>query len=87
MRASVAALALSLVVVAATSNSCSAEPAAPRGPQPIPQQGSLDGIEERRILLSDGREVVCITWVDRGYTSSSTAAGISCDWEHAEGHE
>lgn len=46
----------------------------------VDQQSSTRGIEERKVKLSDGRTITCITWVDSGYQYENTAAGISCDW-------
>lgn len=46
----------------------------------IKTQTSTRGLEERKVTLSDGRIVTCITWVDSGYQYENTASGISCDW-------
>jgi hypothetical protein len=80
-------LAAAGVILAAAggTSSCSGEGASPREPQPIQQQSSTDGIEERKIMLHDGTVLTCITWVDSGYSGDGTAAGIDCDWASKRG--
>jgi hypothetical protein len=41
---------------------------------------STHGMEERRISLSDGRTITCITWSDHSLLTENTSSGISCDW-------
>lgn len=75
------ALAATLALAGCGTASGSSNPAPVRtNGGPVKQQTSTDGFEERKIKLSDGRTVTCLTWVDSGYQYENTAAGLSCDW-------
>lgn len=79
----VATLALAGCAKATEGSSNPAPPSTGGGS--VKQQTSTDGFEERKITLSDGRTITCLTWVDSGYQYENTAAGLSCDWPKDEG--
>lgn len=79
------AIVIAGVVLALIFSGCSAQPGSsgynpPDDPGNVGTSTDTQGMEERHIRLSDGREIVCITWVDSGYQYENTASGISCDW-------
>lgn len=54
----------------------------PQAPSEI-DQGDADGFTETSIVLSDGREITCVTWSTYDYFHEASYGGVSCDWAMA----